>query len=232
MKKNIALVFNILTNTIPLYGVLFLDWSPVMILFVFWQEAVVIGLWNVPKMLMAQLVRGLSAEERQSLINDMENPANDKISESDKKKIRSVISRGLDSIVMPFKLLLTLFFLVHYSLFMYGYSEAIRSIGSWLGTVEMPSFFSITLLIFFVSHGLSFLLNYYLGGEYRKANLNHQMFAPYRRVMILHVTFIFGMIFASATGSGDLLIAVFVIVKIIADVHIHIKSHAAESISS
>lgn len=44
----------VLANLIPVFGVLFLGWSSAAILLLYWAESVVIGVLNVPKILMCR----------------------------------------------------------------------------------------------------------------------------------------------------------------------------------
>ena len=43
----------VLANLVPLYGVLFLGWETFPLVFLFWLENVIVGAFNVLKMLMA-----------------------------------------------------------------------------------------------------------------------------------------------------------------------------------
>jgi uncharacterized protein DUF6498 len=43
-----------------------------------------------------------------------------------------------------------------------------------------------------LSHGVSFVGNYLIGGEYRRASLQRLMSQPYVRVMVMHVVILFG----------------------------------------
>ncbi|HXG26798.1 MAG TPA: DUF6498-containing protein, partial [Candidatus Binatia bacterium] len=44
----------VLANIVPLVGVAFFGWSLLTILVLYWLENGIVGLWNVPKILMAQ----------------------------------------------------------------------------------------------------------------------------------------------------------------------------------
>jgi hypothetical protein len=57
-RSAIALV---IANAIPLLGVLFFGWSLLTILVLFWLENGIVGLWNVPRIILA----------RQSLIDSV-----------------------------------------------------------------------------------------------------------------------------------------------------------------
>jgi len=50
-RSAIALV---IANAIPLIGVLFFGWSLLTILVLFWIENGIVGLWNIPRILLAQ----------------------------------------------------------------------------------------------------------------------------------------------------------------------------------
>src|SRR4029079_18966312 len=63
-RSAIALV---IANAIPLIGVLFFGWSLLTILVLFWVENGIVGLWNVPRILMArgsmlQMLQDMSEE--------------------------------------------------------------------------------------------------------------------------------------------------------------------------
>ena len=62
----------------------------------------------------------------------------------------------------------------------------------------------------FLSHGASFLFNYIGRGEYLTASPTRQMGAPYGRVVVLHLTILFGAFAVAFLGSpvGALLILV------------------------
>ena len=53
MKKYDELAL-VLANLVPAAGVLFFGWSVFAILFMYWLESAVIGIYNIPKMLMAK----------------------------------------------------------------------------------------------------------------------------------------------------------------------------------
>jgi hypothetical protein len=65
-------------------------------------------------------------------------------------------------------------------------------------------------VVLFLSHGASFLFNYIGRGEYLTASAMRQTAAPYGRVVILHLTILFGAFAVAALGApiGALLILV------------------------
>ena len=52
----------------------------------------------------------------------------------------------------------------------------------------IPSQMKFAILALFVSHGISFVYNYFLKGEYKTAKGQDLMGAPYGRVMVMHFT--------------------------------------------
>jgi hypothetical protein len=76
-----------------------------------------------------------------------------------------------------------------------------------------------------VSHGLSYWWNFLRGGEYRRTTAAGLMFAPYRRLVALHLTIIFGALAIIVTGAPAAAIAVLVAVKILLDLGLHLAEH-------
>lgn len=52
-----------------------------------------------------------------------------------------------------------------------------------------------------MSHGVSFAVNYIASGAYRTADPGRLLFAPYGRVMVLHVVILLGGFMVQALGS-------------------------------
>jgi hypothetical protein len=78
-----------------------------------------------------------------------------------------------------------------------------------------------------VSHGISLVLNYFRGGEYRDQELKALMVAPYKRIVILHVAIIGGGFGVMALGSPLPLLVVLVALKLGLDVWLHRREHRA-----
>ena len=51
---NLSIVALVVSNLVPLLGVLFFGWSVFQVMFIYWAENVVVGIWNVVKMLTAK----------------------------------------------------------------------------------------------------------------------------------------------------------------------------------
>ncbi len=184
---NAPVISLLLVNFIPLFGVLFLRWSVFNILFLYWAENLVIGFYNVLRM----------------------------------------IYWGMSDIGFMIAAVFTSFFFTfHYGAFCFGHGVFILALfgregGGWAGTQTgtgaFGGFFDVVspaivvgILASMISHGMSFALNYIGRQEYKHLDLTQLMFAPYRRVMILHLVIIFGGGVTMAMGSplGALVILV------------------------
>jgi len=81
----------------------------------------------------------------------------------------------------------------------------------------------------FVSHGISFVTDFLGNGEYKHTTVNAQVSAPWKRLLVMHVTTIAGawsvMLFAAPVGA---LIALSTL-KVVIDLHGHLRERAAPS---
>jgi hypothetical protein len=101
----------------------------------------------------------------------------------------------------------------------------------WAGlTAVVVPFLGLVL-----SHGVSFVTNYLLGGERQRTNVAFEMFRPYGRVVVMHVTLLVGfcLVFAvSAMGvypgvaSRYVPTLVLIALKTVIDTKFHRRSHA------
>ncbi|MGF1677982.1 MAG: DUF6498-containing protein [Candidatus Methylacidiphilales bacterium] len=75
------------------------------------------------------------------------------------------------------------------------------------------------------SHGISLMLHYFLGGENQRATLSGLMMAPYARIVVLHIAIIAAAVPVMMMGSPVALLTLLVIGKVLLDAHLHLKSH-------
>ena len=76
-----------------------------------------------------------------------------------------------------------------------------------------------------ISHGISFIENYILGGEYRQSSLKKLMHQPYQRIIIMHIAILAGGILVMQLDSPLPLLIILVALKISVDLYLHKKSH-------
>ena len=175
----------ILSNLIPLIGVIFFGWSVSTILILYWSENVIIGFYNVIKMALAK----------------------------GKAKKQQTYQRFF----------LIGFFILHFGIFTFGHAAFVFS---FFGT-ENPSFQSLlpALLPLFISHGVSMFVHFIKNKEYERISFEDLFFQPYKRVIIMHLTIIFGAWVAIAFRLPSLVLVVLIFLKITVDIVFHKKEH-------
>jgi hypothetical protein len=202
-----AVVALVVANLIPLIGVLFFGWSVWNILVIYWLENGIVGVINVLKMSVA------TGDEVTPGVTLMVNG----------RPATSATKMGL----IPF-------FIVHYGIFWFVHG---------IFVLTLPAFFSLmsddgmtldlgpvvfAALGLAISHGLSFWWNFLHGGEYRRTTAAALMFAPYKRLVALHITIIFGAFAVMFTGAPAAAVAVLVAIKTAIDLGLHLAEHRGE----
>ena len=208
----------IVANLVPLVGVLWFGWDVWGILIIYWLENGIYGLFNVLKMRRAEgSMDGSStawAETRRRL-NGF--------------RVNGRPPSGTD------KAALIPFFIMHYGIFWVVHGLFVLTLPLFaftgangepdFGTTLNPLLILFALVGLFISHGVSYRFNYIGRGEYLRTTAAQQMFAPYGRLVVLHVTVIFGAILISVTGAPAAAIVVLVLFKIALDLGLHLAAH-------
>ena len=133
-------------------------------------------------------------------------------------------------------LLLGSFFLVHYSGFMAGHlffiyalvisdSDVSMSVSSMLDHLLL---LSPALVALFISHGVSFLFNFLGEKEYQTTSLSEQINAPYNRIIIMHLTIIFGSLLVMSMDNRLLFLVLMMALKVGLDLRAHLAEHHPE----
>jgi uncharacterized protein DUF6498 len=186
----------LLANAFPIAGVLWLGWTVFPLVLLYWLENVVVGGFNVVRLLLAQ----------------PREPA-----------------------YWVGKLFLIPFFVVHFGGFTYIHGVLVVALFGPKGTRPFDLLETVPPAIranhlgwavasLVVSHGLSLYWNYLGNGEYQRASLNALMTQPYSRVVVLHLTVLFGGWIVMALGSPLPALVLLAVVKTAAD----LASHKAE----
>jgi hypothetical protein len=185
----------VFANAIPLFGVLFLGWKVFPLILLYWLENVIVGGFNVLRM--------LTADPR-------------------------------DPIRWIGKAFLIPFFCVHFGGFTFVHGVFVFAMFG--GPAYTHQFFPSLAGIFaairqtgigfavlglILSHGVSFVGNYLLGGEYRQASLQQLMSQPYGRVIVMHLVILGGGFLVLALHSPVPALAVLVLLKIAVDLRAH-----------
>jgi hypothetical protein len=199
----------IAANVIPLIGVLFLGWSVWNILVIYWLENGIVGVINVLRMARAE--GSLAGSGPTFMVNGQ--PA------------ASISKLGL----IPF-------FVMHYGIFWFVHGIFVLTLPAFMSLSPGSSGQGISLeggpvllaaLALAVSHGLSYWWNFLRGGEYQRVTPAGLMFAPYRRLIALHLTIIFGAMAVVFTGAPVAAVAILVGVKTLLDLGLHLAEHRA-----
>ena len=227
-----TVVLLVAVNLVPLVGVLLWGWNVATLLVLYWVENGIVGLLNVPKMLLA------SAPESGSV---------------------GVVRAG--GLAVASKMGQVGFFLVHYGLFWFVHGVFVFTLpffvggavgvvgGGMDGAVEVvPGFFGVGpaeagpqsgsagpdlsavalgAIGLALSHSASFVINFLGRREYLRVTISRQMFAPYGRLVILHVTIIIGAMVSLFLGTPIGAIVVLVILKTALDLTLHLREHGS-----
>ena len=202
-SSTFTVAFLVLVNLIPIFGVLFLGWDLFSLMILYWMENVIIGFFNTIKMAFAS---------------------------------KSELNMGLS---IGKKIFLIAFFSVHYGIFCQVHGLFITSFfgergpGGFVTPFEaimsMPQgrsdTFAWALLAMVLSHGLSLVLNFFGQKEYLKISTEVQMFQPYQRIIILHITILFSGFLVMSLGAPVLAMVIMAMLKIGFDVWAHLREH-------
>lgn len=195
----------ILANAIPVVGVLFLHWTVFAVLLLYWSENVVVGGFNVLRMLTA-----------------------------DPGDLAAWAGKGC---LIPF-------FCVHYGMFTFVHGELVLALfggaavqrhrfnpaGLVTAVGDAGIWYGIVFL--FLSHGMSFVHNWLMSGEYRRANLQQLMAQPYARVIVLHFTILAGGFLVQLAGAPILALILLVTLKTAIDLRAHLAERAKLAVAN
>ncbi len=76
-----------------------------------------------------------------------------------------------------------------------------------------------------ISHGYSFVHNFWIGGEWRTATMQKQMMQPYARIVIMHIAIIAGGALTMFLGSPLALLLLLILIKTYIDIRLHLREH-------
>jgi len=205
----------LIANAIALLGVLIFNWSLFSIVFAYWLENVIIGIITIMKILKAEAP----------------NPSSMKIN-------GRPVKGSAKAFLVPF-------FMAHFGIFtfvhgvfvfaIFGFnfirSNATSEIGGapWPGLMSNIDFsiigFLTMAIALAISHGISYKTNFIDNKEYKKVSPGAAMFAPYSRVIVLHIV-ILGSGFILGFFGINLISAIIIITaKTIIDYLLHRREH-------
>ena len=214
-SSSVAVAGLLAVNLVPLVGVLLFGWSLHALLVIYWLESGVIGALNVPKILLASgsdVPENFSATVNGRSV-DLSGPTEPK--------------DGLH--LYPGNVPIAGFFIMHYGIFWVVHGVFVLSFPAFAPGSGVGGFGVGTVLLgvsgMVVSHAGSFLTNFVGREEYRATSPGVQMKEPYRRVIVLHLTIIFGAFGIAMLGAPLAALLLLVGLKTAADLHAHLREH-------
>lgn len=185
----------ILANTIPLIGVIFFGWDVFALLFFYWLETIIIGLYNIPKL--------IKVCSRDNLPHIKFN------GQTVDPRLHSPIYIG--------------FYALHFAGFIFGTGIFLFKLFG-PSTVDLVSVFLIAISMI-ISHWISFKTNFLDKREYISISPDHQMYQPYRRVLVMLAVVTLGGFLVGFQENKIPALVVLVIVKTFIDFLIHANEH-------
>lgn len=190
----------VIANGISIYFALVEHWNLFDLMLVYWAQSVIIGFFN--------FLRILSLKNFSTEGFTMNGRA---VAPTKETKIKTAF-----------------FFALHYGFFHVGYLFflffAVSFPASGVTAKAGGSFFIIiSIMTFFINHAFSYFYNR-KSDEARRSNIGKVMFYPYARILPMHFTIIIGG-FLGAVGKGSLVLFLFLLLKLLADVLLHIQEH-------
>jgi hypothetical protein len=197
--KKLSVIVLIITNLVPIYAVIFMDWQAFLVVFLFWTENIVIGFFNIFKMAFA--------------------PPDTTGKWGPKYKIIPFfcVHYGMFALVHGI-----IVFAIFGSVF--ESDDLFAGISSTYHSLITPTF-GWAVLALAASHTISFFVNYIGKGEYRRTSLQQLMVQPYARVIILHITVLIGGFLVMVLGSPVVGLILLIALKTYIDVYSHYRQH-------
>jgi hypothetical protein len=218
-KSRLPVPALIAVNLLPLIGVIWLGWDASVIVLLYWTENLIIGGFNVLRILLVPV----------------EHPA------LHLQKLFAIpfFCVHFGGFCAVHGLFLIAFFRIG------GGMEASFKVPEWPGPLvflgllfsvaatlweNLPEGMELLLICLTLSHGISFVHNVVIGKEYASMTVSQLMTRPYRRIVLLHVAIIGGGIPIMMLGSPAPLLLLLVFLKIVMDVWLHVRSHGTRRI--
>ncbi len=196
----------VLVNLAPLAGVVWFDWDVAALVVLYWSENLVLGFYTICKMLLVSPLGGIFSSA-----------------------FFLIHFGGFCAVHGLFIMALLVdenmsfmegeswpLFLVFVQLLV----EVVRKVLSYAPPAWLVAFAAL-----FISHGISFVQNFIIGGERETATIQALMGEPYGRIVVLHIAIIFGGFAVIALGESSALLLLLVALKLGMDITLHRRQH-------
>ncbi len=204
-----SLIFLIIANFATLIFALFYNLSTLQILLLYWFESVIIGFFNILKMLVVDW---------------------------DKKFNKLLILISKIFMIPFFTFHYGLFMAAHFIfIILLSSINSMSNTLPWNAIFPILKsallIIAIPVLLIFISHTFSFINNFMLNNEYTKTNIGEIMGLPYSRVFVMQFVLVFGAwisLFITAYFKNASFQTGFIVLFIILKTYTDIKSHVKE----
>jgi hypothetical protein len=121
------------------------------------------------------------------------------------------------------------FFMLHFGLFTAGHGVFFALVAGPDEAFILAALLGVlpALLAVFLSHGISFVEHFLMSGDWKKkTSVRALMIRPYRRVVVMHLTVMVGVLFTILFPSTLILPIVLILFKTTADAWAHLSVHS------
>ena len=213
LQMTLSVAALVAVNLIPLVGVFFFEWDIGPILLLYWSENLVVGGYNMLKILVRPAEHPMVYLGRLFPIAFFCFHYGAFCGVHGFFLLAFLESNGVDNILSgsdwPF-------FLVFVQILVetiYAVWSLHRDVLTW------------PLVALVISHGVSFTQNFWGKREFENATTEQLMQQPYKRIVLLHVAIIAGGFAVMLLGPPLPLLVLIVIGKIALDIHLHRREH-------
>ncbi len=193
----------LLANLIPIFGVIAFGWEVFPLMFLFWSENVVIGIFNALRLLTARSPSAAHTAGRLFLV------------------LFFTIHYGIFTLVHGM-------FVV--TLFGGGLRNGFPGVSTISGVIK-DHHLGWAMLGLVVSHGISYFTNFIGKGEYKNADVGKLMAAPYGRIFVMHLAILGGGFLMALLRSPLVGLLLLIVLKTVLDLTSHLaerKKFAAD----
>jgi hypothetical protein len=208
--KQLSAILLIASNLLPIVGVLQWNWDVATIMILYWSENLIIGAFTIVKMISQSPVLGLLNSAFFALHYGG--------------------FCGMHGLFLLTLVAHTTAPISHDWPFVLVFAEILFNVVHKVIEIATPDWL-LGFAALFISHGVSLVQNYFIGGERTQVSDKDLMTSPYKRIMVLHIAIIAGGMGVMALGSPLPLLLVLIAGKILLDLHAHLREHSQRSSS-
>jgi len=196
-KFSLSVIYLIIANLIPIFGVAFFDWSLYQILLMYWLENIAIGFYTILKIAKARggFMFAPGCGQTGNLFK---------------------------LFIIPFFIIHFGGFTVGHGIFIYA---IFGPNGMFPEDAVQIVPLVIIFCFFIISHGVSFWQNYINKEEFLQMAPMELVFSPYKRIFVTHISIIGGVfvfIFLGLNGWSRIII---IVLKTYLDYKFHLREH-------